>query len=48
VAVAGNMLIRLTRDVFIRTTVGQYFNWYWASRGSLCDSWASCKHYIRL
>jgi len=30
-----------TRAVFIGTTVGQYFNWYWASRGSLGDSWAS-------
>jgi len=28
----------------IRTTVGQYFNWYRASRGSLGDSWASCFH----
>jgi len=26
----------------IRTTVGQYFNWYRASRGFLCDSWAPC------
>jgi len=26
----------------ICTTVGQLFNWYRASRGSLGDSWASC------
>jgi len=34
----------LTRSVCVIriTTVGQYFNWYRASRGSLCNSWAAC------
>ena len=35
-----------TRSVcIICTTVGQHFNWYRVSRGSLGDSWASCSTY---
>jgi len=36
-----------TRSVcVIRTTVGEHFNWYRASRGSLGDSWASCTWHV--
>jgi len=41
------VLLRLTRGsvtvCVIRITVGQYFNWYRASRGSLSDSSAFCQ-----
>jgi len=43
VAVAESAPQADTRFVcVIRTTVGQHFNWYIASRGSLGDCWAFC------